>query len=162
MRFIKRDQQKFVSIPIIVLVLLLYYFNWGNYSFGMISGKVYSGQSNKPFSNPALIYGTSFGNFFQTLYKQGKYDDMIHFTSQKSIDKFGIKNIVDVYKTMEFGYSIKLKSKVHNRDKTITLNYETNKMATKGIMRILVVLENDTVKVILQSVKSKDPFSPLT
>jgi len=27
-----------------------------------------------PYANPFLIYGTDFGNFFKTLYKQGKID----------------------------------------------------------------------------------------
>ncbi len=115
-------------------------------------------QTDRPFSNPILIYGSSFGNFFQTLYKQGKFNDMILFTSKNSIEKYGIKNILEAYEKMEFGYNIKLKSSNSNPNKTITLNYETEIMATKGIMRMNVVIENDTVKVLLNNIKSKNPF----
>jgi len=67
---------------------------------------------SSPFKNPVFIYGSSFGEFFQSLYKLGKYEDMLMFTSKKSIDKFSRERILDLYRKMEFGYKIKLIAKV--------------------------------------------------
>lgn len=114
--------------------------------------------SQKPFSNPALIYGTSFGNYFQSLFRMGKFDEMIKFTSNKSVKKFGKKSILELYNIMNFGYALKLKSKTENKDKSITLNYETMINATKGILRLSVIVENDSAKVILRSLNKNNPF----
>jgi hypothetical protein len=112
-----------------------------------------SDASEKPFSNPVLIYGSSFGNYFQTLYKTGQFDHMMKFTSSESIEKFGRDKILEFYKNMDFAYSIKLKSKNDN-DGVTTLNYEAGIMATRSMVRIDVVLENDTCKILLSDLKS--------
>lgn len=112
----------------------------------------------KPFSNPVLIYGSSFGNYFQMLYKTGKYEEMIKFTSTKSINRFGTKSIIELYKKMDFAYEIKLKSKIDNKDNSITLNYSTIINATKGLLRMNVIVENDSTKIILGSLNKNNPF----
>lgn len=108
--------------------------------------------STKEFSNPVFIYGSSFGNYFQALYKVGKFDKMLKFTSSGSIMKYGKENIRKMYETMDFAYTIKLKSKFGTD--TITLNYEAGIYATKHMVRIPVVIENDTVKIVLQNLRS--------
>ena len=102
------------------------------------------------FSNPAIIYGTDFGNFFNTLYRQGKFEDMIKFTSKESIDLHSEDEILDFYKNrMKFGYEIgKAKSQNTNGDYT-TLNYDANIIATKRVIRIIVKIENDSCKIVL-------------
>lgn len=107
----------------------------------------------RPFSNPALIYGSSFGEYFQTLYKTGQFEQMLKFTSSESIDKFGSEAILNFYRKMDFAYSIKLKSKNENADMT-TLNYEAGIMATRSMVRIDVMIENDTCKILLKDLKS--------
>lgn len=107
-------------------------------------------QENKPFSNPAIIYGTDFGNYFRTLYKLGKYDEMISFTSSQSINQFGKEAIVDFYKNdLDFGYEI---GKPHSQvvsGNIITLNYEADIIATKKVVRIDIIVENDSCKIVL-------------
>lgn len=105
----------------------------------------------KPFSNPILIYGTSFGNFFQMLYKQGKFNEMLKFTSSGSISKFGSAQIVNMYKNMAFAYDMKLKSTTGSD--TLVLNYEAGIYATKNMIRIPVIIENDTAKIVLYNLK---------
>jgi len=105
----------------------------------------------KPFSNPVLIYGTSFGDFFQMLYKQGKFNEMLKFTSSGTISKFGSEEIVDMYKNMAFAYDMRLKSTTGSD--TIFLNYEAGIYATKHMVRIPVVIENDTTKIVLYDLK---------
>ena len=107
---------------------------------------------NKPFSNPVLIYGSDFGNYFKVLYAQGKFSDMVKFTSSKSIKKHGKDKIVDFYKNkIHFGYELgKLKSTINEDDGAIILNYPSSQVfATKKVVRLKVVIENDTCKLVL-------------
>lgn len=106
----------------------------------------------KPFSNPVFMYGSSFGNLFQMMYKTGSFNDMIKFTSSGSVNKFGKNKILEFYKNMDFAYKIKLKSQNINGDTTI-LNYECGIMATTKMLRIPAVIENDTVKIVLSDLK---------
>lgn len=114
----------------------------------VMTNKVKSGE----FSNPLLIYGSSFGSFFQALYKQGKFEDMLKFTSAGTIDKFGRERILALYKKMDFAYGIGLGSKSTVGD-TIILNYEAGIMATSNMVRIKVVVENDSSKIVLDNLR---------
>jgi hypothetical protein len=102
------------------------------------------------YSWPPLIAGTSFGNFFQQLYKQGDYQTMLRFTSDESIIKFGIESILHYYQQMDFGYLLKLKSFTSERGYFI-LNYNSTIQATNVIVRFRLneVNEGDTAKLIL-------------
>ena len=106
---------------------------------------------DKPYANPVLIYGTDFGRYFKMLYKTGDFDTMLKFTSQKSIDKFGKENILEYYKQMDFGYDMRLKSKTE-KGELIVLNYDAKIVNTTRVVRINVVLENDTSKIVLDNI----------
>ncbi len=109
-------------------------------------------------SNPSVFMGSDFGNFFKILYAQGKFDEMIKFTSKTSIDKFGKDKVLDFYKNdLKFGYEIgKPHSQTVSGD-TITLNYNANIIATKRIVRINVIVENDSCKIVLPNKLTKFP-----
>ena len=110
----------------------------------------------KPYSNPVLIYGSSFGEYFQVLYKTGKFEDMLAFTSSASIEKFGQDKVLNFYKTMDFAYDIKLKS-INAAETPVgvtTLNYIAGIMATRSMLRMGVVVENDSCKIVLEDLKS--------
>lgn len=100
------------------------------------------------FSNPLLIHGTSFGNYFQVLYKQGKFEEMLNFTSKESLLKYGRKRIEEYYRSTSFGYKIKLNSYLMENGVYI-LNYQAIINATVCVIRMPVVVENDTSKIIL-------------
>ena len=103
----------------------------------------------KAFSNPALIYGgTSFANYFQALYKVGQFEQLLHFTAHESIQRYGTKSLLEKYHQMQFAYPLKLKSMTKEGGYTI-LNYETQKLATKRMLRLKVVIENDTTKLVI-------------
>ena len=106
----------------------------------------------KPFANPVLIYGSSFGEYFQMLYKTGQFEQMLKFTSSGTLDKFGNDAVLGFYKKVDFAYHIKLKSKNEHNGIT-TLNYEAGIMATRNVLRMDVVVENDTCKLILKDLK---------
>jgi hypothetical protein len=107
-------------------------------------------QNLESWNNPVLIQGSSFGHFFQQLYKQGLYNEMLHFTSQQSIKKYGSAKILKYYQSIDFGYSMKLKSKF-NKDNVTTLNYESYILGGKHITKLNVVIENDTCRLLLDN-----------
>lgn len=110
----------------------------------------YVHEANPAFYVAPGMEGTDFGNFFNTLYKQGKFEDMLAFTSSQSINQFGKDVILEFYKNdLKFGYEI---GKPHSQSvagNITTLNYDANIIATKKVIRISVVVENDSCKVVL-------------
>ena len=114
---------------------------------------------DKPFANPVLIYGSSFGNYLQSLYRIGEFNDMLRFTSSQTIEKYGKDRILQFYqKEFTFGFELgKLTSK-NESNKIITLNYSNSVVnATKTTIRMQVIVENDTCKILLPSLKP-NPF----
>lgn len=107
-----------------------------------------------PLSNPVLMYGSSFGNYFQAYYKIGDFDLLMKFTSKESIDKFRYNNIISAYKKMQFAYKIKFKSMKKVEEEVWLMNYETEQNATLKMLRIKVKLENDTVKLVINDLKN--------
>lgn len=120
--------------------------------FFLFFGEKQAHSQSEPMNNPVLMQGSSFGHIFQQLYKQGRWDDMLSFTSKKSILKFGENNILNYYKNTDFGYQMKLKSKTNQKDGSITLNYESQIQNTIKITRINVVIENDSCKILLDNI----------
>jgi len=101
------------------------------------------------FSNPSVFMGSDFGRFFQKLQEDNKFDEMIAFTSSRSIEKFGKDAILEFYKNeLDFRYDITPRS-IRNFGDTISLNYQANIIATKRVIRINVVVENDSCKIVL-------------
>lgn len=109
---------------------------------------------NKPFSNPALFYGTSFGNYFSVLYRQGKYIEMLRFTSSNCLLKYKQNLVLRLYQEMDWGYNMKLAS-ISSQGDTLILNYEANINNTVHMGRIPVIIENDSCKILL----TDDSFS---
>jgi len=103
------------------------------------------------YENPRIIGGASFGIFFQTLYKLGDFNKMLAFTSSESVEKHGKKRVMEFYKTeLDFGYNIEkgaISEKIEGD--TVTLSYNANIMATNKVIRVNVVIENDSAKIVL-------------
>jgi len=118
----------------------------------LIVNQTTNSQNFEKWNNPVLIQGSSFGNFFQQLYKQGMYNEMLRFTSKKSIREYGQDSILKYYSSIDFGYKMKLKSKIINTKTNVTtLNYESDIVGGKHITRINVVVENDTCRILLDN-----------
>lgn len=96
---------------------------------------------------------SDFGNYFKSLCLSRNYDAMIKFTSSKSINKFGYDTILSYYKSMDFDYSMQLKSQKIYTD-VINLKYETHIPYNNNLieLNIKVIIENDTCKLILDNV----------
>jgi hypothetical protein len=102
------------------------------------------------YSNPVLIMGTSFGMFMKTLYKIGDYNAMLQFTASQSRNKFKDKVILNQYTRMEFGYPLKLIS-IQKENQESIMSYSAKIYGTTCIIRFRVLLENDSIKIILPS-----------
>lgn len=128
----------------IILILIVVFYG------ANLQAQNFSHSENKPFSNPSFIYGSNIGQYFQTLYRLGKYEEMLKFTSQESIKKYGKDKILDYYKACDFGYKIKINSRSQD-GKYIILSYDANIMATNRVIRIKTVVENDSAKIVLNN-----------
>lgn len=100
------------------------------------------------FSDPARMGGSSFGEFFIAMLRTQNYDMALKFTSKGSIDKFGSDKILEKYKDFKFNYKLVQKSKSASGD-TITLKYATDEYATGKLKTMVVVVENDSCKLVL-------------
>ena len=82
---------------------------------------------------------------------------MLKFTSNESRSKFGDSALLDYFKKIDFGYNLKLKSRILEKDGSQTLNCEAFINATKKIVRFRCQVENDTAKIIITNL-SKTQF----
>jgi hypothetical protein len=114
----------------------------------MIGSKTIIAQ--KPFSNPALIYGSDFMSFMQSLKKVGDYNMLLQFTSSASIKKNGEEKTKTYYEEKFTNMSkLKLQSIVNNSNGTKTMNYTNMKVATKSSTFVTIIIENDSCKLVL-------------
>lgn len=103
-----------------------------------------------PYSNPAIIYGSDFMSFMQSLRKTGNYELMLQFTSSESVSKFGKETIVKFYEEKFTNMSnLELKSITENSDGSKTMNYINLAVATKSATSVVIVIENDSCKLVL-------------
>lgn len=111
------------------------------------------------YSNPAFMAGSDFLSFFKALRKIGNMDELISFTSSKTIDDFGVEKLKSFYKNSFTNMSkSKLKGMTSVNDSIKLLHYTNSEFATKKAFDIKVIIENDTTKIILDDLKPKYPF----
>ncbi len=113
--------------------------------------------SNNDMSNPVLMVGADIGTLFKTYYKVGDYEKMVQYTNSATIDKFGRDSLLKMYRKLNLGFDIKLKSLTTEGNKKI-LHYESQTFATKAIRRLHVVIENDTARIVPQHLEKGDIF----
>ena len=121
----------------------------------MIGSNVVMAQP-KPYSNPALIYGSDFMSFMQSLKKIGSYTMLLQFTASSSVNKLGEDKIKTYYEEKFTNMSkLKLQSVTNNADGTKTLNYTNLSVATNNSTSVNIVVENDSCKLVLPANLSK-------
>lgn len=99
-------------------------------------------------SNPELFLGSGVGPAFMSFIKTQNFDLAIQFTSKESVDKFGREVILEKYKSLKTNYTLKKVSTSTNGGET-TLRYTTNEFATSKFKDFVVVVENDSCKILL-------------
>ncbi len=114
---------------------------------------------DKPFSNPSLIFGSNFTQFFQCLFRNNQFDRMMSFTSNSTIKKFSREQVLNYYKhNFKFDYVLGNLSNINIEEGVTILTYANASIfATRRKLRIPCILENDSVKIILNSLSNK-PF----
>jgi hypothetical protein len=108
-------------------------------------------------SNPVMIYGSNIGSLFKTYYKVGDFNAMIRYTDKATIERYGRDSLMKIYRKLNLGYDIKLKSMTSEGNVKI-LHYESSTFATKGVRRLHVVIEDDTARIVPQNLQSGDIF----
>ena len=115
--------------------------------------------SVKPYANPILIYGSNFGRYWQALYRIGNYEAILKFTATKTRIKFGSTKLLKFYRdSLKFDYELGRLTNTYSAGDTITLVYSNAKiMATRKLIRLKVIVECDSSKMILSNLNS-NPF----
>jgi len=99
-------------------------------------------------SNPELFLGSGVGPAFMSFVKTQNFELALQFTSKESIDKHGSEVILNKYKSLKTNYILKKVSTSKNGAETI-LRYTTNEFATSKFKDFIVVIENDSCKILL-------------
>jgi hypothetical protein len=118
-------------------------------SIQYVDGQIPNNEVKLDFSNPSFFAGSTLPNVYQRLWINGDYSTMLKFTSNQSRSKFGDSALLEYFQMMDFGYTLKLKSRNFQKDGTQTLNCESQINATKKIVRFKCKVENDTAKMII-------------
>lgn len=109
----------------------------------------------EPMNNPALVYGSSFGVYMQTLHNLSKYEEMYQFTCLETKMKFGKDALINFFSEMEFTYPLDL---IAYDTLESQLIYKTTIMATEKKLIFPVIIENDSVKMVFDSLNIQEPF----
>ncbi len=116
--------------------------------------------TSKPFANPALFYGTgsSFGSYFQQLYRMDKFDEMVMFTSNSSRKKFGDDVLKGFYKSnFKFDFELGKLSCIQKSGDTLNLIYSNAiQFGTRKKIVMPILIESDSCKLLIFSLKN--PF----
>ena len=99
-------------------------------------------------SNPELFLGSGVGPAFMSFVKTQNFEMALQFTAKESIDKHGREVILDKYKSLKTNYTLKKTSTSKSGNQT-TLRYTTNEFATSKFKDFVVVVENDSCKILL-------------
>jgi hypothetical protein len=116
----------------------------------------------KLYSNPTLIWGSSFGNYFQILCRQNRFDEMVKFTSNESRRKYGDKALRGFYENnFRFDFELgKLKSIQKSGDTSLLVYSNAQILGTKRKVVLKTLIQNDSVKLVLDSLKNPFQFIP--
>tara|TARA_B110000971_G_scaffold221737_1_gene270269 strand:- start:6960 stop:7931 length:972 start_codon:yes stop_codon:yes gene_type:complete len=114
-----------------------------------------------PYSLPSDCYvnpflncqGASLGNYLNAYYLVGDFDTFYAFISNSSKTQFGRDKIYLWFTTMNFGFSIHAVNMMKTSDYTGTLVYNTTINNTRGRMTLPYIIENDTAKLAITSLK---------
>lgn len=99
-------------------------------------------------SNPELFLGSGFGSAFMSFIKTQNFEMALQFTSKESIEKHGVDVILNKYKSLRTDYTLVKASSSKSGSQT-TLRYTTNEFATSKYKDFVVVVENDSCKLVL-------------
>lgn len=102
------------------------------------------------WTNPVLIGAASFGNIININYKLGKFDELYRLTNRSLKSSLSSQEIINKYKKLPMGFDLDFPINKTEESGMIWLHYAVEINATKKIMRMPVVVEDDTCRLVLQ------------
>ena len=102
------------------------------------------------WTNPVLIGAASFGNIININYKLGKFDELYRLTNSSLKSSLSSQEIINKYKKLPMGFDLDFPINKTEEGGMIWLHYAVEINATKKIMRMPVVVEDDTCRLVLQ------------
>jgi hypothetical protein len=104
---------------------------------------------DKPFSNPALIYGTDFLSYLGAIKATtGDLNTLLRFTADESIKRLGATGVRWWWAHHNINCQKKLKS-LTRRENSYWMTYEILVNQTRKIIQIEVRIENDSCRFVI-------------
>jgi len=114
--------------------------------------------SKATMANPVLMdYGADIGTIFSTYYKVGSIEKMIPFLDKKTKQAYSLIELKKALSKLQLGYDIKLTGMKDSADVKL-LSYSCQINATTIIKRLLVVVENDTARIVPSNLNKGNIF----
>lgn len=104
--------------------------------------------SKATMANPVLMeFGSDIGTMFNAYYRVGSIEKMIPFLDKKTKKRYTAAELHNSLSKLDLGYDLKLTGMSDSSDCKI-LSYSCQIDATKVIKRLVVVIENDTARIV--------------
>lgn len=101
------------------------------------------------WDNPVLIGGASFGNIINVNYQLGLFDELYRLTNSTLKSSLSKQDIISKYRNLPMGFDLDFPINKTDENGFIWLHYSVEINATKKIMRMPVVVEDDTCRLML-------------
>lgn len=101
------------------------------------------------WNNPVLIGGASFGNIINVNYQLGLFDELYRLTNSALKSSLNQQDIITKYRNLPMGFDLDFPINKTYENGIIWLHYSVEINATKKIMRMPVVIEEDTCRLML-------------
>ena len=98
------------------------------------------------WSNPVLIGAASFGNIININYKLGEFNELYRLTNSALKSSLTKQEIINKYRSLPLGFDLDFPMNKTEENGTIWLHYAVEINATKKIMRMPIVVEEDTCR----------------
>ena len=98
------------------------------------------------WSNPVLIGAASFGNIINVNYQLGQFEELYRLTNSSLKSSLTKQEIINKYRSLPMGFDLDFPMNRTEENGTIWLHYAVEINATKKIMRMPIVVEEDTCR----------------
>ncbi len=112
------------------------------------------------WSNPVLIGAASFGNIINVNYQLGQFEELYRLTNSSLKSSLTKQEIINKYRSLPLGFDLDFPINKTEENGTIWLHYAVEINATKKIMRMPIVVEDDTSR--LRLLMFEDELNQIT
>ena len=112
------------------------------------------------WSNPVLIGAASIGNIINVNYQLGQFEELYRLTNSSLKSSLTKQDIINKYRSLPLGLDLDFPINKTEENGTIWLHYAVEINATKKIMRMPIVVEDDTSR--LRLLMFEDELNQIT